>query len=325
MKTDDTTTQSAFPCFVFGIKLDGNGGGWQAPNIDHQGPCWFHIDYSHASAEEWLAKQGLPEFIVTSLVRVETRPRTLVFDTGTMVFLRGVNTNPGADPEDMVSLRMWIESDRLITVRQRKLMSVQDLRSELETGQGPRNIPELVVSLIEKLADRVATFVDELEDQLTAIEAALEEAINAGLRSQVSALRRQTAVVRRYLAPQREALDSLYRQSKTLFSEDQALVIREHSDRFTRYVEDLDLVRERAVVLQEELLNLVVQEQSTRMYLFSIVAAIFLPITFISGVFGMNVAGLPGVEESGSFWVVTLIMLLVSVGVIGLLHFKRWL
>jgi zinc transporter len=312
-------------CFVFGFILDGQGGGWRSSDSDHDGPRWFHIDYSHASAEQWLAEQDLPEVIVTSLVRADTRPRTLMFDTGALVFLRGINTNPGADPEDMVSLRMWIESDRLITVRQRKLLSIQDLRSEIETGQGPKNIPELVVDLIERLADRVATFVDQIEEQVSDIESELNQATHSSLRLQISELRRQTALVRRYLAPQREALESLYRHSRKVFDEGQAHLIREYSDRFVRYVEDLDLVRERAMVLQEELLNLVVQEQSNRMYLFSVVAAVFLPITFISGVFGMNVAGLPGVEDPVSFWVVAIVMLVVSVGVIGLLRFKRWL
>jgi zinc transporter len=68
------------------------------------------------------------------------------------------------------------------------------------------------------------------------------------------------------------------------------------------------------IVVQEELMNRISQEQKTRTYLLSIVAAAFLPITFISGVFGMNVAGLPGLENTKSFWVVSGVMAAISIG-----------
>jgi len=61
--------------------------------------------------------------------------------------------------------------------------------------------------------------------------------------------------------------------------EDKLYLVREQSDRITRYVEDLDFVRERALVVQEELFNRISQEQNTRTYVLSIVATIFLPIT----------------------------------------------
>jgi zinc transporter len=78
-------------------------------------------------------------------------------------------------------------------------------------------------------------------------------------------------------------------------------------------------------VVQEELFNRISQEQNARTYVLSIVAAIFLPITFISGVFGMNVAGLPGLEDIKSFWVVSGVMTAISVGIMIWLRFKRWL
>ena len=119
-------------------------------------------------------------------------------------------------------------------------------------------------------------------------------------------------------------VDALFRASKGTFSEAASYFIREQADRMARYVEDLDLVRERALVIQEELMNRLAQEQNQRMYVLSIVAAIFLPITFITGIFGMNVAGLPGVETTWAFWGVMIAMLGITGGVMILLRRKRW-
>lgn len=322
-----TSIQTNEDGLVFAMTLDGSGGAEPIGLSEATGerPDWLHFDYSCATTEPSLVKLGLRAPIAESLTRPDARPRTVAMDDGVVVLLRGVNTNPGADPEDMVSLRIWLEPNRMISVRQRPLLSVQDLKAELELGQGPKTVPDLMVELVERLADRIADFVDGIEDRAATCETMTDVANPTELRVAVSELRRQTAAVRRFLAPMREALDSLFRNSKNILDEDRSFRIREQSDRITRYVEDLDLVRERILVVHEELLNRVAQEQNARIYLLSIVAAIFLPITFITGLFGMNVAGLPGIEDPRAFWLVAGIMGAVSVSVIIWLRFRRWL
>ena len=100
--------------------------------------------------------------------------------------------------------------------------------------------------------------------------------------------------------------------------------MREQSDRITRYVEDLDLARERTIVLQEEILNRIAQEQNSRTYVLTIVAAIFLPLSFLTGVFGMNVAGLPGTTDTGAFLYLSLGMACVAIGSIICMRLKKW-
>lgn len=321
MTTDQNTND---PRFVFACALDGAGGS-QPVATQTAEPRWYHLDYSQPDTREALSGLGLSTGLIDSLTRPDSRPRTLALPGGLLVILRGVNTNAGADPEDMVSLRLWIEPERLISVRQRRLLSVQDLQAELCDKIGPRTTAELVVRLIQRLADRIAGFVDGIEDQIEAFEETLEAGATRELRAGISALRRQTAQVRRFLAPQREALEGLARLARETLGEGHAAVLREQSDRITRYVEDLDLVRERAMVLQEELLNRNVEQQNARMYVLAILSAIFLPITFITGLFGMNVAGLPGTRDGHAFAIVVAIMAAALAVVVTVMRRKHWL
>lgn len=313
--------------FVFGWALDGTGGATPAipPATGEARPVWLHYDYSRPDVVPSLLELGLPEHVVDSIVRLDTRPRTAVLPEGVLVVLRGVNMNPGANPEDMVSLRLWLSSNRLVTVRQRRLFAVQDVQQTLQEGHGPKNIADAVMGIIERLADRISDFVDGIEENVVEFETIVETGHAQAIRTKVSALRRQTAQVRRFLAPQRDALDALYRDSKEMLTHDHTYAIREQTDRIARYVEDLDLVRERLLVVQEELTNRVAQEQNARMYVLSIVAAIFLPITFITGLFGMNVAGLPGLENPSAFAIVAIAMASVTVGMLLYLRAKRWM
>jgi zinc transporter len=312
--------------YVFGWKLDGNGGGQPlASPADAAGDkIWLHFDYSKQGIEQELIGLGLDPWVVESLVRVDTRPRTAILPDGVLVLGRAINMNPGADPEDMVSLRFWLEPGRLITVRQRRLFAVQDVSETLSRGRGPTSVSALLVEIVEKLADRIKEFVDTIEERIDEFEEQVETSPAGEMRTSISGIRRQTAVVRRFISPQRDALDALYRDSKGILSQQQAFMIREQADRIARDVEELDLVRERSLVITEELLNRIAQEQNNRMYLLSIIAAIFLPITFITGLFGMNVAGLPGVEYPGAFLVVGIGMLVVSIATLVILRAKRW-
>jgi zinc transporter len=233
--------------------------------------------------------------------------------------------NPGADPDDMVSIRVWIDAGRIISSRRRRLLSIQDIRDSIEAGHGPTTPGGFIVSLVEGLAERIGQIVDNIEE---ATETAEEQALEADLgvlRKELGSRRRQTAAVRRYLAPQRDALDRLYRQPGPLFSDAEADELREQSDRITRYLEDLDLARERAVLLQEELFSRLAHEQNARVYLLSVVAAVFLPLTFVTGLLGMNVAGLPGTDNPWAFALSLILMAGLGVVLVFFFRWKRWI
>lgn len=312
--------------------LDRNGGGrpidaekvsiW-APD---QGVLWIHVDLSNAATRPWLsAESSIDDIVMNALLQDETRPRAIAGDGGILVVLRGVNTNPENDPEDMVAIRIWLQKDRIISSRRRRLLSVQDIVNDLGRGEGPRSSGEALVMLIGKLANRIGDFVNTIEDRVAEIEDDEKSLSIEERRHELSLVRRQIASVRRFLSPQRDALDRLYRHPGEWFSDKEVQRLREEADRITRHLEDLDLARERAVVLAEEFLAVIAQEQNNRMYVLSVVAAVFLPLTFVTGLLGMNVGGLPGLENPRGFFAAALIMGLSSAAMIAFFRWKRWI
>src|SRR5690606_2471624 len=160
---------SASPCFVFGFALDGRGG---ALPLDDPGsatlPLWLHLDYSEADCASMLQRAGIPDTAIESLTRPDTRPRTLTVGGGRILILRTINMNPGASPEDMVSIRIWWDTKRLITIRQRRILATQELKAELEQDKGPDNLENLFFALIERMANRISDYVDGLEEAMEA-------------------------------------------------------------------------------------------------------------------------------------------------------------
>jgi zinc transporter len=239
--------------------------------------------------------------------------------------MRGINVNPGAVPDDMVAVRVVLEKNRIFTSRRRKVLSVRDVRDTLLAGTGPKTAGDFLASLTRCLAGRIESAVENIEEMIEDLDWQIASGDIVAVRSDLSVVRRQAAAIRRHLAPQREALDRLARSTTSILTARELLAVREEGDHLARYIEDLELARENALVTQEELTNRVAQEQNSRMYLLSVVAAVFLPLTFVTGLLGMNVAGLPGTVSPYGFAIATVVMIGLGIGLLLFFKWRKWL
>lgn len=311
-------------------RLDGRGGAQQLPPAEAVAPdagaVWIHIDFADPGAVSWAwDHSGLDETIIAAMMDPESRPRCLQHGDGVLTMLRGVNMNPGAQLEDMISVRIWLEPGRVVTAARRRLRSLAEIREALDQGTGPETPALFVIGLIERLNRYIGEGIEQIEGGIDRAEDHINLSGGVKSSSAFNQLRRQTAQIRRYLSPQREALDRLSRVSDPLFTADESVELREQLNRLTLGLEDLDLVRERALVAQEEFLGLLAHEQNARMLVLSIVAAIFLPLAFLTGLMGMNVAGLPGTVNPWSFWILVLIMAAAAVFILVIFRIRKWL
>ena len=101
--------------------------------------------------------------------------------------------------------------------------------------------------------------------------------------------------------------------------------LREIGDRTTRYVEDLDAIRDRATVTQEELNSSLTEQMNKTMYVLSIVAGIFLPLGLLTGLLGINVGGIPGTENEWAFTVFCVLLLIIAGLQVWLFRHKKWM
>jgi zinc transporter len=312
--------------------LDGKGSGkpldWDGVRAwkPEDGLFWIHLQWTEKAAQDWVRKDsGLDTIIIDALLAEDTRPRCLIHDQGMMLILRGVNLNPGAEPSDMVSVRTWIEQNRIITMRRQRLLAVQDIRATIDRGKGPQSPGDFIVQLALRLTDRVLPVEEDIGEVLDDLEDALVGDQLGVIGVRLSPLRRETIALRRHLSPQRDALLRLYTDGEDWLTDRQRARIREVADRVFRIVEELDAMRERAAIIQDERRTRISERMDRAIYTLSIVATIMLPLSFVTGLLGMNVGGVPGEEIEWAFWGV--VGLMAVVGLILILFFRKigWL
>ena len=172
---------------------------------------------------------------------------------------------------------------------------------------------------MQDLIGELSEIVDDEEDKIDADERYTPE------HGSILQIRRRAAALRRFLAPQRDIFGQLTRTKLPWFSPDDADYWNELNNSLTRYLEELELTRERVgLVLEAEDRRLNVR-MSRIMYRFGVLTGIFLPITFITGLLGINVGGVPFSNDPYGFAVTCLLMLVIGVGQWWFYRRLQWL
>jgi zinc transporter len=286
---------------------------------------WLHLDGRKEDAQAWLTTQSdIPEIARSALLASETRPRSDTIGHGALVNLRALGATPEDDPDPLVSMRFWAETGRAISLTYRSPLALDPVIAHFLGGQikdGGDLVSEVAAHITEQLDPHIAAMGDALDD----IEVGLESERLPALRRKVNHVRSRAISYRRFVAPQRTALERLAINPSYWLDDDDRLHLRDAADRFARMAEELESIRERAAIVHDELTDLRAEQLDARSLVISIVAFVFLPLTFLTGLLGMNVEGIPYAKESWAFWGVVGVCVLVSIGVIGYFLRRRWL
>lgn len=317
---------------IHACTLEGNGGGVDLEGIaiseaiKDERLAWVHLDANKPESREWLQTEisYLDNIIIDALLAEETRPRILEFGEGALMILRGMNLSADARPEDMISIRLWIDAHRIISIEKRPLHATRDIKSRLIEGKGPKSAADFVVALTSRLFERMEPVFSEFDENLDDIEECIVDAPDIQERQAITNIRKQAIVFRRYIAPQREVLVHLRASELAWLDQANKRRLQEVLDRVIRYVENLDAIRERSQIVNDELASLLTDKMNKNMYMLSVIAAIFLPLGFLTGLLGINVGGIPGSENNGAFWIFCALLIAIILLQIYIFKRKNW-
>ena len=317
---------------VIAFLLDKKGGAIELSyeelnNVDKNGKIlWVHFDYSSPEAVDWITnKSEIDSIAIDALLTEETRPRTTLLNDSILIALRGVNLNPNSKPEDMVSIRLYISTHLIISTRKRDILSVAEIIDILKKGIGPKSSSEFLTELIYRVTDRMEDVINQIEDRTNALEENLIDSTDLKFRNEILSVRREIIILRRYLFPQKEALNKLYNDKITWINEYERIEIRETNDQLMRHIEELDTIRDKVSLIQEELANSLSDQVNKKMYILSIISAIFLPLTFLTGLLGINIGGIPGAQNDNAFYIFSIILVMVTSVQFYIFKKKKWL
>jgi zinc transporter len=284
--------------------------------------AWVYAGDGQTTTDAELALFDLDSYVLEALTAAESRPRCTVHGDGVILNLRGVNLNEGADPEDMISVRFWIQGQVVIGVWKRPLKAISDLFDAMARGKAPETPGDLIAKLTLRLSDRAEPIVAELNEAIDTLEDDLSDSTQLQhARHRLALIRHSATTLRRYMFPQRDALTTLEIEDVSWLKDHDRSRLREAADRVTRMAEELDAIRDRAQIVQDQITDRRAETMNSQMLLLSIVAAIFLPLGLLTGLLGVNVGGIPLASSSWGFAIVCALLVVVCIGQVWL--FRR--
>lgn len=319
---------------VGAVLLDGQGGATLLSETQvkkwkpQKGLLWMHLNLSHADAVRFLQKDKLlDDWTKETLTNVsQSRPRSVIHKNGLLLVIRTVNLTPRSEPDDMVFLRMWATQNRVITVRIHPAISFKEIMNDFYEHSGPKNTNELIETILENTLNSTADTITDMEEYIDDLEEKIiSHHMYPSLSDELSELMRRLVIMHRFLTPEREALDTLSRHQMPWFDKKTSYLTKDNFHRMQRIIEDITLLKERIRINQEALNQHNVKQSQKNMYMLSVIATIFLPLSFLTGLFGMNVGGIPFSEDP--YGLAITVGFIVLIGALLIYLFKRvgWL
>lgn len=278
-----------------------------------EGFIWLHLDLVHTRAQSWIGEQDLPDAAQEAFLSQESHQR---LDHSAQLawgvshdLIRSV-----ADKSDSVGALRWIIGDKfLLTGRREALHSIRMTAEALNRGEPAESPSGLFEQIIEYIIDDITDSVVRLVEETDSVEDhILLDRLHDGPQ-RVGAIRRTAVRLHRQLS----GLHVLFRRfAETQSGRSAPDAVRATASRLLQRVDtlhhDVQSVQDRARLLQDEIAARSANRTNRQLYVLSILTALFLPATFITGLFGINVKGLPWVESDAGAVYVTLACLFAA-------------
>jgi zinc transporter len=288
------------------------------------GFLWEHVELADGEDGRLELRGDIPDVVLAALVASETRPRCEQIGGGAFINLRGPALEPDKSDDRLVSIRTWAQGNRVLTVSRRTLAATPTVVAAMRGGQ-LTDAGDLVSAFCQKISSELDPVIANLGDAVDDCESELQAENLYPLRRRITRNRSDAIAFRRFIAPNRDALTTLAGLKMGWLSDDDRLHIHEAADRFARMAEELEAIRERSALLHEQLTDLRAEIVEQRSLLIAVIAFIFLPLTFITGLLGMNVEGIPFADRPWAFWGVVSFCILTGFVVFGWFRKSHWL
>jgi len=312
--------------YYFDGKGDVKEVGVEKANATPTGKAFYAVTGNSGTPEFrlWL-KEHLGDPHADAMTAPDAHARCTVFDDRATLVLRVARRE--ADPNDIKRqpLTVWMEKGRIIIASRAHLPELFGFEQWKTSHHAPVSLADFVARMGLRAADRLEPIVEHIGDVLDDIEEQIIEDKTPELSAKLTRVRRTIIALRRMIWPQRDVLNTLEIEDLSFFTEWDRARLREATARTTRLGEELQSLSERAALVHEQIIDARGDQMNRTMLVLASVTVIAMPMTVVSGLLGMNVAGIPFNQSPEAFWFVVLGLAAIGAAMVWFMHARKWL
>lgn len=292
---------------------------------------WININGLNNTTE--IEKLGnhydLHPLTLEDVVNTNHRPKLDEFDDYLFIILKMLYFKNG---EELIyeQLSIVVGADYVLTFQESDGDVFDDLRERISAGKGRvRNLGSdyLMYALMDAVVDNYLTVIEAFGDKIEDIEDLIFETDteNSQTPNTIQALKREVLKIRRSVFPLREVINRLDKMEHAIIEEKTHNFLRDLYDHIVQVNESIEVYREMVWSLLDMYMTIISNKMNEVMKVLTIMASIFIPLTFIAGVYGMNFDNIPELHYKYSYFILWGVMILVFIGMLVYFRKKKWL
>ena len=300
-----------------------------APPAAQSGLAWFNIDGLHHA--EVIKELGgiftLHPLIMEDILNTDHRPKIEVHDDYLYIVLKMLQFRDDSRSITIEQISLIIGDNYVLSFQERAGDVFDGVRERLRTGRRIRQMGAdyLAYALIDAIVDNYFLILEKLGDAIEDLEQELIDNPTPATLHTIHHFKREMLLLRKAVWPLREVLSSLSRDEDVVSNSEIRLFLRDVYDHSIHIMDNIDTLRDMLTGLLDLYVSSVSQRMNEIMKVLTIFASIFMPLTFIAGVYGMNFEYMPELAVPWAYPLVLLIMLGVSGGLILFFKWRNWL
>jgi len=298
------------------------------PNL--KGKIWLNIDGLHdeSTVEALCGHFGIHKLTAEDILNIGQRPKLEEHTDYLHIVVKMLMLENEDHWMDEEQLSFILRDGMLITFQEKTGDVFAGVRKRIREGKGfirKRSIDYLLYALLDAVVDHYYIILERFGDQLEVVENDLLLNPTSALLSKLHILRRESLTLRRSIYPMREVVNKLEKIEEPVVNPEVKIFIRDLYDHTLQVLDTVEVLREMCTGLLDLYMNTVSNKMNEIMKVLTIIATIFIPLTFLAGVYGMNFDNMPELHHPYGYFIVWGVMIVVFI--LMMLYFKRkhWL
>jgi magnesium transporter len=288
---------------------------------------WIDVEGHTPDNEQLITAMQFHPLAIEDTFTLQHQPRFEEYENHLFVIVRGIDFNKKSDRLDTLKLAAFLTKDRLVTFHRAPMRSVNAVRERFkEVGRAPRGgLPHLLYLIYDELISLYQPLVDEVGSEVEVLEEEIFREPRQEHLVTIQRLKQRLSTIRRVMLPHRQVFNHLATGSAEEISDSEALYFRDVYDDIVRLTESVDVMRELLSSARDTYMSVVGQRTNEIMKVLTVISAVLLPLTVITGIYGMNFEHMPELASRGGYPAVVGTMVLVAGGMLLWFRRKGWI
>ena len=293
--------------------------------------AWIHIEGIHDTQilEELGAVFGLHPLTLEDILNTDQRPKMEDFCEYIYIVLKTFYNHADENNEtSSEQISIILGPTFVISFQEREIDIFKPIRERIRAGKGrlrKSGADYLAYSLIDTIVDNYFTVLEHLGEKIEIIEESLVKNPSTQTLQAIQHLKREMIFLRKSVWPLRETISSLERTECQLIQESTGLFLKDIYDHTIQVIDTIETFRDMLSGILDIYLSSISNRMNEIMKVLTIIATIFMPLTFLAGVYGMNFKYLPELEWHWGYFFIWSIMITIAVSMLVYFRKKRWL